>query len=122
MACPSQFRKLACTPPKRRAPASLGGLSHEHHLRKPSKEFMCELRKRIVARAHDHNPIATTGQPDQGVATDVRVQLPGRTFTGIRTADRMGDALVFPKSVGVVERPLLLQTAASAVTFCGKLL
>ena len=30
-------------------------------LRKPSKEFMCELRKRIVARAHDHDAIVRTG-------------------------------------------------------------
>ena len=29
--------------------------------RKPSKELACELRKRIVARAHDHNAIARTG-------------------------------------------------------------
>src|SRR5712691_7030183 len=35
---------------------------------KPSKELTCELRKRIVARAHDHDAIAGTGQPDQQVA------------------------------------------------------
>ena len=29
--------------------------------RKPSKEFICELRKRIVARAHDYDAITTTG-------------------------------------------------------------
>jgi len=29
--------------------------------RKPSKELMCELRKRIVARAHDYDAITTTG-------------------------------------------------------------
>jgi hypothetical protein len=40
---------------------------------KPSKEFMCELRKRIVARAHDHDAITTTGQPDQHVATGAAV-------------------------------------------------
>jgi hypothetical protein len=28
---------------------------------KPSKEFICELRKRIVARAHDYDAITTTG-------------------------------------------------------------
>ena len=30
---------------------------------------MCELRKQIVARAHDHDAITNTGQPDQHVAT-----------------------------------------------------
>ncbi len=30
---------------------------------------MCELRKRIVARAHDYDAITTAGQPDQHVAT-----------------------------------------------------
>src|SRR6476646_3507601 len=35
----------------------------------PSQELACELRKRIVARAHDHDAIATTGQLDQHVAT-----------------------------------------------------
>ena len=34
---------------------------------------MCELRKRIVARAHDHDAIATTGQPDQGIAAGAAV-------------------------------------------------
>jgi len=34
---------------------------------------MCELRKRIVARAHDYDAITTTGQPDQHVATGVAV-------------------------------------------------
>ena len=29
--------------------------------RKPSKEFMCELRKRIIARAHDDDAVASTG-------------------------------------------------------------
>ena len=29
---------------------------------KPSKEFMCELRKRIIARAHDYDAVAATGQ------------------------------------------------------------
>ena len=41
---------------------------------KPSKEFMCELRKRIVARAHDYDAIATTRQPDQHVATGAAVR------------------------------------------------
>src|SRR3954468_635420 len=36
---------------------------------KPSQELAGELRKRIVARAPDHDAIATTGQPDQLVAT-----------------------------------------------------
>src|SRR4051794_27968022 len=36
---------------------------------KPSQELACELRKRIVARAHHHDAIARTGQPDQQVAT-----------------------------------------------------
>ena len=40
---------------------------------KPSKELMCELRKRIVARAHNHDTITTTGQLDQLVATDAAV-------------------------------------------------
>src|SRR3974390_3000508 len=39
----------------------------------PSKEFMCELRKRIVARAHNHDAITPTGQPDQHVATGAAV-------------------------------------------------
>ena len=34
---------------------------------------MCELRKRIVARAHDYDAITTTGQPDQHVATGAAV-------------------------------------------------
>ena len=34
---------------------------------------MCKLRKRIIARAHDHDAIATMGQPDQGVATGAAV-------------------------------------------------
>jgi hypothetical protein len=41
--------------------------------RKPSKELICELRKRIVARAHDYDAITTTGQPDQHVATGAAV-------------------------------------------------
>ena len=41
--------------------------------RKPSKELRCELRKRIVARAHDYDAITTTGQPDQHVATGAAV-------------------------------------------------
>ena len=36
---------------------------------KPSKELMCELRKRIVARTHDYNAITTTCQTDQHVTT-----------------------------------------------------
>src|SRR4029077_15776789 len=35
----------------------------------PSQELTCELRKRIVTRAHDHDAIATAGLPDQLVAT-----------------------------------------------------
>ena len=42
--------------------------------RKPSKELICELRKRIVARAHDYDAITTTGQPDQHVATGAAVR------------------------------------------------
>ena len=34
---------------------------------------MRELRKRIVAHAHDHDAIATTGRPDQQVATGAAV-------------------------------------------------
>ena len=41
--------------------------------RKPSNEFMCEPRKRIVARAHDYDAITATGQSDQGVATAAAV-------------------------------------------------
>jgi hypothetical protein len=40
---------------------------------KPSKEFICKLRKRIVARAHDHDAITTMGQPDQHIATGAPV-------------------------------------------------
>src|SRR6516164_11385651 len=40
---------------------------------KPSKEFICELRKRVVARAHDHEAITTAGQADQHVATGAAV-------------------------------------------------
>ena len=36
---------------------------------KPSQQLAGELRKRIVARAHHHDAIARTGQPDQQVAT-----------------------------------------------------
>lgn len=36
---------------------------------KSSKEVTRELRKRIVARAHDYDPIAASGQSDQQVAT-----------------------------------------------------
>src|SRR5271170_1716237 len=39
----------------------------------PSKDFMCEMRKRIVARSHDHNSIATAGQPNQSVAAAAAV-------------------------------------------------
>jgi hypothetical protein len=35
---------------------------------------MCELRKRIVAGAHDYDAITTTGQPDQHVATGAAVR------------------------------------------------
>jgi hypothetical protein len=41
--------------------------------RKPSKEFICELRERIVARAHDYDAITTTGQLDQHVATGAAI-------------------------------------------------
>jgi hypothetical protein len=34
---------------------------------------MCEMRKRVVARSHDHNSIATTGQPNQSVAAAAAV-------------------------------------------------
>jgi hypothetical protein len=34
---------------------------------------MCELRKRIVACAHDYDAITTMGQPDQHVATGATV-------------------------------------------------
>jgi hypothetical protein len=34
---------------------------------------MCELRKRIVARAHDDDAITTTGQLDQHVGTGATV-------------------------------------------------
>src|SRR5215469_13199858 len=36
------------------------------HYKTPN-EVMCELRKRIVACAHDHDSITTTGQPDQHI-------------------------------------------------------
>ena len=38
---------------------------------------MCKLRQRVVARAHDHNAIAMTGQRDQGVATGAAADLLG---------------------------------------------
>src|SRR5262249_18293740 len=41
--------------------------------REPSKKLMCELRKRVVARAHDYDAITTTGQPDQHIATGAAV-------------------------------------------------
>jgi hypothetical protein len=41
--------------------------------RKPSEELLCELRKRIVSRAHDYDAIPTTGQFDQHVATRATV-------------------------------------------------
>jgi hypothetical protein len=41
---------------------------------KPSKELICELRKRIVARAHDHDAITTPRQPDQHVAAGAAVR------------------------------------------------
>jgi len=34
---------------------------------------MCEMGKRIVARSHDHNSIATTGQPNQSVTAAATV-------------------------------------------------
>src|SRR5262249_33670558 len=40
---------------------------------KSSKKPVCELRKRIVARPHDHDTIARTSQPDQHVATGAAV-------------------------------------------------
>ena len=50
--------------------------------RKPSKEFMCKLRKRIIARAHDYDAVASTGQPDQHVTTAATV----RKSKGLSTA------------------------------------
>ena len=50
--------------------------------RKPSKEFMCKLRKRIIARAHDYDAVASTGQPDQHVTTAATV----RKSKGLPTA------------------------------------
>src|SRR5262249_35480393 len=43
-------------------------------LRKPSKQFMCKLRKRIVARAHDYNSIGRTRKVDQSIAAGVAVR------------------------------------------------
>lgn len=40
----------------------------------PSNKLMCELRKRFVARAHNHNAIATTGQSDKGVAAGAAIR------------------------------------------------
>jgi len=40
---------------------------------KPSKQFICELRKGVVARAHDYDAITTVGQPNQHVATGTAV-------------------------------------------------
>src|SRR5262249_12600994 len=40
---------------------------------KPSKELMCELRKRIVAGTHDDDAITATGQSHQHVTTGATV-------------------------------------------------
>ena len=43
---------------------------------------MCELRQRIIARAHDYDAVASTGQPDQHVTTAATV----RKSKGLPTA------------------------------------
>ena len=66
-----------------RAPAVLQGATCAIHrlaaikylgLINPSNKLMRELRKRIVARAHNHNAIATTGQSDKGVTAGASIR------------------------------------------------
>ena len=42
--------------------------------RHPPQEFMRELRKRIVARTHDHDAVAGAGQTDERVAAAAAVR------------------------------------------------
>jgi hypothetical protein len=41
----------------------------------PSHKFAAELRKRIVARSHDHNTIAAAGQSDKSVAAGAAIRI-----------------------------------------------
>jgi hypothetical protein len=56
----------------RRAPL-IGG-NQNLALADPSNKFVCELRKRFVARAHNHDAIAMTGQSDKGVAAGAAIR------------------------------------------------
>ena len=51
------------------SPVGFGIRSSRLLMRNPSKKLLRELRKRIVARAHDDDPITAMGQLDQQVAT-----------------------------------------------------
>jgi hypothetical protein len=90
--------------------------------RKPLKELLCELRKRIVARAHDHDAIATTGQPDQQVATGGAVRkskglstTPLDFANNIVAADAAVDRAAEINRLGHDQNVLVLQPACKAV-------
>src|ERR1700704_716835 len=83
---------------------------------------MCELRKRIVARAHDHDAIATTGQPDQGVATGAAVweskglsTMPFNFANNFAASDAAVDGAAEIYRLGHDQNVLIVQPARKAV-------
>src|SRR6516165_7577971 len=50
----------------------------------PSKELTRELRKRVVARAHDHDAVAATSQADQQIAAAGAIRKGKRLSTTAR--------------------------------------
>ena len=83
---------------------------------------MRELRKRIVARAHDHNAVTTTGQPDQHVATGAAVRkrkglsaAPLDFANNIVAADAAVDRAAEINGLGHDQNVLILQPSCKAV-------
>ena len=89
---------------------------------KPSKELTCELRKRIVARAHHYDAIATTSQPDQQVATGGAIRkskglstTPLDFANNIVAADAAVDRAAEVNGLGHDQNVLIFQPSRKAV-------
>src|SRR5262245_20284692 len=90
--------------------------------RKPPKQLTCELRERIIARAHDHDAIATTGQTDQHVAAGDAVRkseglstTPLDFANNIAAADAAVDRAAEINGLGHDQNVLSLQAACKVV-------
>jgi uncharacterized protein YjdB len=83
---------------------------------------MCEMRKRIIARAHDHNAIATTGNLDHSVAAAGTVWKSKRMTTllfnianNVATSNAAVDRTAKIDGLRHVQNVLIVQTVYKAI-------